>query len=100
MTNNNTTPKRYRLKKDYESPLGKVHAGVIETTKEWQRRWFPNLTDEDFAIKDDWFEERIEVLVTKQKNYFCFLEVVTSQNVSESQFPLIKEAIERVLNGE
>lgn len=47
--------KKFKLIKKYESPGGVIHIGVIKSVSEWQE-YFPTLEDEDFEIKNDWFE--------------------------------------------
>jgi len=108
MTNNNTTPKRYRLKKDvlnYSTgqiiSSGEVFSN-IEGTRKYisQSGWYMS---EAACLRKDWFEEveeikepeRIEVTV-KEANYG--LSVEFSKQVPEVHFPAIKESLEKVLN--
>lgn len=95
------TEKVYVLKKDYENPSGKCHAGVSYTAKEWISRWFPKLTTEDFDIKDDWFslkqqveDKRIEV------SKFCKFDTKNTEDNFYYQFcaskPIPKEFSEQI----
>ncbi len=96
---------KYELLKDYVHPFGATRAGVIGTKDEW-KRVFPEIKDEDFDIKTDWFRklpERIEVYVWGQwernqygNNYHY--AVPLDFYIPSNKIPLIKQAIEDTLN--
>lgn len=45
----------YKIAKTFESPTGRIHAGVIKSEKEWMSV-FAGLNEGDCAIKHDWFD--------------------------------------------
>src|SRR5687768_16375929 len=49
--------KKYRLKRDYITPSGTCYCDTTKSVEDWQIRWFQYLTERDFEVKKDWFEE-------------------------------------------
>lgn len=44
---------KFKLLKDFESPFGTVHSGVVKTIKEWAD--FFHMEEKDILLKKDWF---------------------------------------------
>lgn len=101
--------KKYRLLKTYVSPKGTCHAGATYTAEEWRIVWFPGLSDKDFEVKKDWFEEvkeqdRAEVFMLREycyaQNGMYLYTVLCNKQIADWQtLQKISKVIEDVLNG-
>lgn len=105
------SPKRYRLKKDINSPSLQAKAGAIGELTCVDQVWFNN-NSFYFHISTveentEWFEEvgeKFQVIgVNKPKHsYGFYIDYImrVTQEIPSEKIPAIKEAIERVLNNE
>ncbi len=107
MTPNTTTEvSKYRLLKKYETPYYTYHIGVEKTIAEWIKI-FPQLNDWDFPVKSDWFElvkeqlpieDKVEISFQDMGDTWLTYHFQSSKPLSSTDFPLIKQTIENVLN--